>query len=214
MKLQIAFDLFSSDDVLKALKELHDLVDIIEIGTPLLLREGVQAVTKVKNKYPDFSVLADMKIIDGAAVEASMAFEAGADIVTVLAHAEEKTLENVKNAAIKFKQKVMVDFITIRDIQNTVQRLENHDLDYFCIHTAHDTTVDGKTPIDDLKRIHPLINVEKIAVAGGLNPDLLKTIQPYHPEIVVVGSFITRAKRMRASAVTIKEMMGGIKEQW
>ena len=46
------------------------------------------------------------------------------------------------------------------------------------------------------------------------NPDLLKTIQPYHPEIVVVGSFITRAKRMRASAVTIKEMIGGIKEQW
>ena len=79
MRLQVAFDLLSLEEVLALLEEVHDLVDIVEIGTPLILKEGIQAVSKVKECYPDQVVLADLKIMDAGALEAEIGFDAGAD---------------------------------------------------------------------------------------------------------------------------------------
>ena len=50
MKLQVAFDLQSSDEVLKFVEKNGDLIDIVEIGTPLIMREGLKSVLKIKNK--------------------------------------------------------------------------------------------------------------------------------------------------------------------
>ena len=41
MKLQVAFDLQSSDEVLNFLEKNGDLIDIVEIGTPLIIEEGL-----------------------------------------------------------------------------------------------------------------------------------------------------------------------------
>ena len=51
MRLQVAFDLLSLEEVLALLEEVHDLVDIVEIGTPLILKEGLKVVTKIKFIY-------------------------------------------------------------------------------------------------------------------------------------------------------------------
>ena len=44
MKLQVAFDLQSSDEVLNIIERNGDLIDIIEIGTPLIMKEGLNSV--------------------------------------------------------------------------------------------------------------------------------------------------------------------------
>ena len=41
MKLQLAFDLGSFQDLILLLEQVEDLIDIIEIGTPLIVKEGV-----------------------------------------------------------------------------------------------------------------------------------------------------------------------------
>ena len=84
MKLQVAFDLQSSDEVLNIIERNGDLIDIIEIGTPLIMKEGLNSVQKIKNKFPKQTVLADLKIMDAGLLEAQIGFDAGADIVTVL----------------------------------------------------------------------------------------------------------------------------------
>ena len=102
MKLQVAFDLQSSDEVLNFLEKNGDLIDIVEIGTPLIMEEGLKSVLKIKKKFPKQTVLADLKIMDAGLLEAQIGFDAGADIVTVLGLASKKTLNGVKQTCLLY----------------------------------------------------------------------------------------------------------------
>ena len=48
MKLQVAFDIQHSDDVLELVEVNGDLIDIVEIGTPLIMKEGLKSIQKIK----------------------------------------------------------------------------------------------------------------------------------------------------------------------
>ena len=65
MKLQMALDLDDMQKALQMASSTRDFVDIIEIGTPLIVRFGVDAVKMMKDSFPEASVLADIKIADG-----------------------------------------------------------------------------------------------------------------------------------------------------
>lgn len=65
MKLQVALDFNTLKEALAFLEVVHPYADIAEIGTPLMLSEGVRAVSEVKRLYPQLQVLADMKLMDG-----------------------------------------------------------------------------------------------------------------------------------------------------
>ena len=50
MKLQIAYDVGTYQDLVILINKIQDLIDIIEIGTPLILREGLGKISHVKKK--------------------------------------------------------------------------------------------------------------------------------------------------------------------
>lgn len=74
---------------------------------------GARAISSIKDSYPDKEVLADFKIMDAGSYEAGIAFEAGADIVTVLGVSSDATIAGAVSAARKFQREVMVDLIGI-----------------------------------------------------------------------------------------------------
>lgn len=53
--------------------------DILEVGTPLLLGEGIHAILALRKKYPDVPIVADVKIMDAGYAETIMCANAGAD---------------------------------------------------------------------------------------------------------------------------------------
>lgn len=83
MKLQIALDLDSLDKAIAMAEKVYGIVDIIELGTPLMLKEGTRAVGEMKRRFPKALILADMKIADGGYMEARFAADEGADIAIV-----------------------------------------------------------------------------------------------------------------------------------
>ncbi len=82
------------------LKEAMDLargsvsagVDWLEVGTPLLLAEGLHAVRAFRAGFPDVPIVADLKTMDGAGLEAEMMFKAGADMVVVMGQAHDASI--------------------------------------------------------------------------------------------------------------------------
>ena len=58
-----------------------DVIDILEVGTPVITKEGLVPVYHVKLRYPNLCVFADTNIIDGEAMECEDACKAHADIV-------------------------------------------------------------------------------------------------------------------------------------
>lgn len=99
--LQLALDLPSLRVCRAVAAALAPRLARVEVGTPLLLHEGMRAVEWLRGELgPAGTVVADAKICDAGARIARDAFAAGADVVTVVgAAADMTTWEGVLQAA-------------------------------------------------------------------------------------------------------------------
>ena len=121
MKLQVALDCnFSVVSALSLLEKIADCVDIIEAGTPFIVESGLLLVRQLKEAFPEKQVSADLKIADAGHYEASRAFEAGADIATVLAMADDVTIMNARDAAHELGREIMVDMLNTQHLESTI----------------------------------------------------------------------------------------------
>ena len=93
--LQLALDLTDLDKALEIAKKAQDNVDIIEIGTVLAIEAGLKSVRYIKTAVSNVQILADIRIIKAGGKLANMAYEAGADIVTIISDATHETFEAV-----------------------------------------------------------------------------------------------------------------------
>lgn len=204
MKLQIAIDLASSADALKMVDKIHDIIDIVEVGTPMIVREGMTAVRMIKEKYPRVTVLADTKIVDGGDIECADACEAGADIVTVLALADNETVKAVIETAHKYDRKAMADLICVTDIPKRAKELEAMGMDLISVHTAVDVQRLGNTPLDDLKELVSAVPPSISAVAGGISMKTIDAFKKQRPAVIIAGGSLTGAQDLRAAVMEMK----------
>ncbi len=196
MLLQLALDTPHADAVRHLLGQTAGDVDIIELGTPLLIRYGIDIIAGIRRNYPEKTILADLKIADAGALEAGLAFDAGADVVTVLGTAHPATLHEAGEQAKRSGGRIMADLITVREIGEAVRlarTLDQSGLDYICLHTAFDARGrdDSARTLESIGRVRAVVERAGLAVAGGLNPPLLERLIPHGPDIVVVGGYVT-----------------------
>ncbi len=202
MKLQIALDC-SLKKALKICEETKEYINIIEIGTPLIKREGLGILKKFKKfKKP---IMADLKTMDVGFLEAELAFKSGADIVSVCGAADNSTIKEAVKAGKKYKKRILVDLIGIKNPKKRLKEIQKINFDYIGIHTGIDAQNKGKTPLKNLKEVSKIKRKKKIEVAGGINLKNIKEIVEEKPEIIVVGSAITKSKKPKEIAKFIKE---------
>ena len=204
MKLQLALDVGKKDALRIALKT-KKYIDIIEIGTPLIKVEGLGVLNKFK-KFKK-TLVADLKTMDTGFLEATLAFKSGAKITTVSATADDPTIKGVVKAARKYKGKVVVDFIGVKDIPKRAKQVVKMGVNYVCIHTSIDSQNKGKNPLDNLKKVSKVVSNKKIAVAGGINEKSISKIIKFKPEIIIVGGAITKSKNPKQAVRLLKEKL-------
>ncbi|PAE60030.1 3-hexulose-6-phosphate synthase, partial [Bacillus licheniformis] len=124
MELQLALDLVNIPEAIKVVKEVEEYIDIVEIGTPVVINEGLRAVKEMKDAFPNLKVLADLKIMDAAGYEVMKASEAGADIITILGAAEDMSIKGAVEEAKAQGKKILVDMIGIKDIESRAAELD------------------------------------------------------------------------------------------
>ena len=100
-KLQLALDMPDLKKAFRVTQKVSEEIDVIEAGTMLVLEEGMEAVRKLRVLYPSHLILADIRIIKAGGKLAAMAYDAGANWVTVMSDASEDTIEAVVNESIK-----------------------------------------------------------------------------------------------------------------
>jgi len=196
MKLQLALDFPSLAPSLHLLGQVREFFDIVEVGTPLILAEGMRAVTALKRAAEGLALVADLKIMDAGDLEARIALDAGADLVTVLALAHEETIQRVIEAARRAGREAMVDLIGVDDPSALV-----------CCHTAFDRQGSGERPTAMLSAVRRAAPAMRIAVAGGIEPRRIRELLPFAPEIVIVGGYVARAPNPHAAAKALREAL-------
>ncbi len=206
MKLQLALDVLSIEKALEICSLASDYVDIIEAGTPFIKAEGLRCVSALRSKFQEKEIVADTKTMDVGFLEAKMAFDAGAHIMSVLASAPDSTIKEAVRAGSEFGIKVMGDLIGVLDAEKRAKEIADMGVDYILVHTGIDEQNEGCDPLLRLEKVASSVST-KIAVAGGLNPQKIAQIRErgIRTDIAIVGGFITSAQDPKEAARKVKE---------
>ena len=207
MELQLALDLVNIPEAIKVVREVEEFIDVVEIGTPVVINEGLRAVQEIKQAFPKLTVLADLKIMDAGAYEVMKASEAGADIITVLGATDDSTIKGAVEEAKKQGSKILVDMINVKDLAKRAYEIDDLGVDYICVHTGYDLQAAGENPFEQLQTIKRVVKRAKTAVAGGIKLDTLPEVVKAQPDLVIVGGGITGQADKKAAAAKMQELI-------
>ena len=193
--VQLSLDLIELEEALRTADlALRAGVDWLEAGTPLILAEGTRGVRELRARYPDVPIVADLKIMDGGALEAELMAKAGATMVVVMGQAHEETIELVVKAGRDTGVKVMGDNMAMPDRIAGAKRLEDLGCDYIVHHIGYDFRnlrrqrgLPAPTPLDQLREIVAAVNIPVQAV-GGLTLEQATDTPRYGAPLVVIGA--------------------------
>ncbi len=107
--IQIALDQTNLTDAVAVASNVASYVDVIEVGTILAFAEGMKAVSTLRHNHPNHILVCDMKTTDGGAILSRMAFEAGADWITVSAAAHIATIAACKKVADELNGEIQIE---------------------------------------------------------------------------------------------------------
>ena len=197
--LQIAFDNPNLETALSAISQIpnSDHV-IIEAGTPLIKRYGVDIISKIRQVRPDAFIVADLKTLDTGNLEARMVADAAGDAIVVSALAPINTIDKLIEEAHKTGIYAVMDTLNEHDPISVLNNLKIMP-DVIELHRGIDieSTEHAWGDIAEIKKVAPKA---LIAVAGGVRLDKVPVALNQGVDILVVGRAITNAKDVREVA--------------
>lgn len=187
-QLQVALDSTSLAQAVGELRIIADSVDIIEIGTVLAFAEGMQAVSILRRQYPEHVLVCDMKILDAGDTLAKMAFEQGANWVTVSAAAHIETLRSAQKIAQRYQGEVQIELFGNWTLDDAKAWL-SCGVKQAIYHRSRDAQAAGvawrQSDIDIMKALSDL-GVE-LSVTGGVVPEDLHLFKDINVKVFIAG---------------------------
>ncbi len=210
--LQVALDVLELERAILIGKEcLEGGADWLEAGTPLIKSEGMHAIRALREVFPEVKIVADMKIMDTGAIEVEMAAKSGASIISILAAADNTTIEDALRSARKYGVEIMVDILNADDPVTRAKELEKLGVDYVCVHVGIDQQMKGMDTLSLLKKVSATISTP-LAVGGGIDAEIAAEAVDLGADIIIVGGNIIRTAKVKESTRRIRESIdSGIK---
>jgi 3-hexulose-6-phosphate synthase/6-phospho-3-hexuloisomerase len=172
-------------------------IDWLEAGTPLLLGEGVHAVRALREEFAGVPIVADLKTMDGAGLEAEMMIGAGASHVVVMSRAHWGSVKEMVRVAHDRGGEVMADVLGAPDKAADAKAMQDMGVDWVIVHTGFDERrhVPGVSPLDDLDAVIAAVQVPVQAVGGLSIEQALETVRRGARSVVVGAPLAIKADR-------------------
>jgi len=183
-------------------------IDWLEAGTPLLLGEGLHAVRALREEFPGVPIVADLKTMDGAGLEAAMMLGAGATHVVVMSRAHPASVEVMVEVARERGGSVMADVLGAEDKAADARAMQALGVDWIILHTGLDERgkVHGASPLDDLDAVLAAVDIPVQAVGGLTIDQALETARRGARSVVIGAPLAIQADRF-ASAQQFEEVL-------
>lgn len=190
--LQVALDYVDGHDVFRIIDAVQEYVDILDIGTLLLKREGVSIIAQMKQAFPDKLVFVDTKTLDLGQLEARLVFSAGADMMSVSGAASDATIELALREAHAQGKKVFIDLMGTDASYRQIKRLGYFEPDYIIIHSGVDEWHHENNLFEKVEIISQICSLP-LAISGGIQLDDIPYLLVFQPAILIIGTAITTA---------------------
>lgn len=200
--VQMSLDVTSPSEALTMARgALGAGVEWLEAGTPLISAEGLHAVQALRREFPDHPTVADLKTMDGGALEAEMMFDAGATFVVAMSRAHWATVKEVVAMARRKKGLVMADVLNAPDKVEAAKEMESLGADYIIAHLDFDERrhVPGLSALDRLEEIVRAVRIPVQAVSGLSIDKALESIRLGAKSIVIGAPLAIEADRFATS---------------
>src|SRR2546427_1837359 len=211
-KVQVALDLIRMEDALRIAGPANRVgVEWVEAGTPLIKSEGMRSVRELKRALPAAVVVADMKTLDAGAIETEIAFEAGADIVSIFGLAHDSTIKDSARVRGRYGGRVMVDLLMTSSPVLRAREVERLGAGIICLHKG----VDAEKAMRSKTQLSPALSTlartlkVPLAAAGGINPRLAPRLAAAGVRVLIVGGWITGSTDPYRAALEVVTRLGG-----
>jgi len=178
--------------------------DYVEAGTPLIKSEGLDAVRRLREKFPDRTLIADMKVMDAGRIETESAARAGANVVTVCGTAALATIRECVEAGRHYGCDVAVDLLQVQDPVALAERLADLGAAWGDVHCPIDAQMQGQDPFALLKEVRAATGLT-LAVAGGINSETAALAADAGADVIIVGGAIIKAADPKLAAADIRK---------
>jgi len=193
VRLQVALDFLELPRAMDVAKlAVAGGADYIEAGTPLIKSEGLDAVRRLREMFPDKTIIADMKTMDAGKIEAQAAAKAGANIMTVSGTASVSTIKECVEVGAHYGIQVAVDLLGVPDPVDFASRAGELGVAWLDVHCPIDRQMSGQDPLAVLKQVRGATDLI-LAVAGGINSETAPAAVAAGADVVIVGGAITKA---------------------
>jgi 3-hexulose-6-phosphate synthase/6-phospho-3-hexuloisomerase len=144
--IQLALDYATAEEALAMAKiGVEAGVDWLEIGTPLIVCEGLAPIGKMVRAFPEYNVLADYKTMDSGGKNVLRTQAQGGHIMTVCANSPDETVK----AAIKVGKEtgiaVIADTIGVKNQAARAKQCQEWGVDMVYLHYGTDEWVADKS---------------------------------------------------------------------
>ncbi len=175
-------------------------IDWIEAGTPLILGEGLHAVKALRERFPDHPIVADLKTMDGAGLEAEMMLKAGATHVVVMSQAHWASVEEMLKMARDLGGEVMADVLNAPNKADAAKQMQDLGVDWIIVHTGYDERryVDGLSPLNDLPAVLDAVDIPVQAVGGLTIEQSIETVKMGASSLVIGAPLAIQADTFAA----------------
>ena len=201
-KLQLALDTLDLPSALGPLQKASQYLDVIEIGTILCLAEGMRAVRIIRSLFPEKILLADVRIAEAGGLISKMAFDAGANWVSVVSGATMTTVEVVAREAQKNKGEVQIELIDGWTMEQA-REWRNLGIEQIITHRSRDSEAKGDLTWSerDFNEIRMLAEMGfKVTVTGGVGLSDIPLFAGVPVYVFIVGRGIYKADHPEIAA--------------
>lgn len=209
--VQISLDLTNIEEALEtAAIAVEAGVDWIEVGTPLLLAEGLHAVRGLRSAFPKTPIVVDLKTMDGGYLEAEMMAKAGADAVVVMSRAHDATITRVVKAGADFGVLVMGDDLGEPDRVGSVRRMTELGVGAIIHHVGFDHRGENPGTPSPLALLPEIVAATHLPVqaVGGLSMEQATTCPELGAPLVVFGAPLAISADAFSTAADLATILG------
>ena len=165
--VQIALDYATIDEALEMARiGVQAGVDWLEIGTPLIVSQGLAPIGQMVRAFPQYPVLADYKTMDSGGKNVERTGQQGGHIMTVCANAPDETVQSAVATSKETGIWVVADTIGVKNQAARARQCESWGVHMIYLHYGADQRRYDSSQ-DSTQWIDEVLDAVKIPVGVG-----------------------------------------------